>query len=53
MSILPFFFFFLNELTRNAANEAQLGKSVESASLVHVISIKNWVTPSSSRAFDF
>lgn len=52
MSILPFFFFF-NEMTRTAANEAQLGKSVESASSVHVLSVKNWVTPSSSQAFDF
>lgn len=40
-------------MTRNAANEAQLGNSVENASSVHVLGIKNWDTSSSSQAFGF
>lgn len=43
--------FFYNEITRNAANEAQLGKSVVSASSVHVLLTGEEL--SSSCAFDF
>lgn len=51
MTILLFKIFFYNEITRNAANEAQLGKSVVSASSVHVLLTGEEL--SSSCAFDF